>query len=106
MQRQTQTVDLPETFNYLLGMSVNTRHCYFDDDRRYLIYRGMAGQKSVVIIWRETAGWKEEDWERDCQFIEEHKLAENATELYVNTNSIVPEAVTLDPIFKRLMFSE
>ena len=106
MQRQTQTVDLPETFNYLLGMSVNTRHCYFDDDRRYLIYRGMVGQKSVVIIWRETAGWKEEDWERDCQFIEEHKLAENATELYVNTNSIVPEAVTLDPIFKRLMFSE
>ena len=106
MQKQTQTVDLPETFNYLLGMSVNTRQCHFDNDRCYLVYKGTVGQKSVVIIWRETAGWKEEDWERDCRFIEEHKLAEDATEVYVNTDSIVPEAVTLDPIFKRLMFSE
>ena len=106
MQKRPQAVDLPETFNYLLGLSVNTRHCYFDDDRRYLVYKGTVEHKSVVIIWRETAGWKEEDWERDCRFIEEHKLAEDATTVYVNTNSIVPEAVPLDPIFKRLMFSK
>ena len=106
MQTQTQAIDLPETFNYLLGLSVSTRHCYFDDDRRYLVYTGAVEHKSVVVIWRETAGWKEEDWERDCRFIEEHKLAEDATEVYVNTNSIVPETVALDPIFKRLMFSE
>ena len=106
MRKRPQTVDLPETFNYLLGLSVNTRHCYFDDDRRYLVYKGTVEHKSVVIIWRETAGWKEEDWERDCRFIEEHKLAEDATTVYVNTNSIVPEAVPLDPIFKRLMFSK
>ena len=106
MQTQTQTVDLPETFNYLLGLSVNTRRCLFDDDRRYLVYTGTVEHKSVVIIWRETAGWTEADYERDCRFIEEHKLAENATEVYVNTNSIVPEAMPLDPLFKRLMFSE
>ena len=106
MQTQTQTVDLPETFNYLLGMTVNTRQFHFDNDRRYLVYKGTVGQKSVVIIWRETAGWKEGDWERDCRFIEEHKLTEGAAEVYVNTDSIVPEAVPLDPIFKRLMFSE
>ena len=104
--KDMQTVDLPETFNYLLGMSVNTRQCHFDNDRRYLVYEGTIGQKSVVIIWRETAGWKEGDWERDCRFIEEHKLTEGATEVYVNTDSIVPEAVPLDPIFKRLIFSE
>ena len=104
--RQTQTVDLPETFNYLLGMSVETRLCYFDDDRRYLVYKGTIGQKSVVIVWRETDGWKEEDWERDCRFIRENKLTEGATEVYVNTDCIVPEAQPLDPLFKRLMFSE
>ena len=106
MQKRPQTVDLPETFNYLLGLSVNTRHCYFDNDRRYLVYKGTVEHKSLVIIWRETAGWKKEDWERDCRFIEEHKLVEDATVVYVNTNSIVPEAVPLDPIFKRLMFSK
>ena len=35
LQTQTQIVDLPETFNYLLGISVQTRRCLYDDDRRY-----------------------------------------------------------------------
>ena len=108
MQRRPQTVDLPETFNYLLGLSVNTRHCYFDDDRRYLVYKGTVEHKSVVIIWRETAGWAVADYERDYRFITENQLMADATEVYVNTHSIVPEAnvKVLDPLFKQLMFSE
>lgn len=106
MQTQTQTVDLPETFNYLLGISVQTRQCLYDNDRYYLVYRGTVGQKTVVIIWRETDGWKQQDWERDFRFIEEHKFTEKADKVYVNTDSIVPEAESLDPLFKRLMFSQ
>ena len=106
LQMQTQTVDVPETFNYLLGILVQTRRCVYDDDRRYLVYRGPLGQKSVVIIWRDTEGWGNTDWERDCSFIQGQKLTEGATEVYVNTDSIFPEAKALDPIFKRLMFSE
>ena len=106
MQTQTQTVDLPETFNYLLGVSVQTRQCLNDDDRRYLVYRGMVEQKIVVIIWRETEGWNEQDWKRDYDFIEEQGLAIGADKVYVNTSSIVPRAESLDPLFKRLMFSQ
>ena len=105
LQTQTQTVDLPETFNYLLGISVQTRRCLYDGDRRYLIYRGTVGGKNVVIIWRETKDWEEKDWERDYRFIEENKFTEGASEVYVNTDSIVPEAKSLDPLFKKLMFS-
>ena len=106
MQTQKQSVDLPETFNYLLGLSVQTRQCLHDDDRRYLIYKGTVKQKPVVIIWRETAGWEQEDWERDYNFIQENKFTEDAAEVYVNTDSIVPDAKSLDPLFKRLMFSQ
>ena len=106
MQTQTQSVDLPETFNYLLGVSVQTRRCLYDDDRRYLVYRGTVGQKTVVIIWRETGGWRQQDWERDYNFIQENKLTEGADKTYVNTDSIVPKIEALDPIFKGLMFSE
>ena len=106
LQVQTQTVDLPETFNYLLGISVRTRQCFYDDDRRYLVYHGAVGQKTVVIIWRETKGWEEKDWERDYRFIEENELTASAFEIYVNTNSIIPEAKSLDPLFKKLMFLE
>ena len=106
MQTQKQSVDLPETFNYLLGLSVQTLRCLYDDDRRYLIYKGKVGQKPVVIIWRETEGWGEQDWKRDHDFIEEQKLTEGTDKVYVNTDSIVPEAESLDPLFKRLMFSQ
>ena len=106
LQTQTQNVDLPETFNYLLGISVQTRHCLYDDDRRYLVYRGTVGQKTVVIIWRETESWNERDWKRDHDFIEKQKLTEGADKIYVNTDSIVPETESLDPLFKRLMFSQ
>ena len=95
MQTQTQTVDLPETFNYLLGLSVKTRYCLYDDDRRYLVYRGTVGQKTVIIIWRDTEGWSEQDWERDYRFIQEHELTEGADKVYVNTDSIVPSAKAL-----------
>ncbi len=106
MQTRTQTIDLPETFNYLLGLSVQIRQCLHDDDRRYLVYKGTVGQKPVVIIWRETEGWEEQDWERDYRFIQENKLTEEVDKVYVNTDSIVPEAESLDPLFKRLMFSQ
>ena len=106
MQTQTQTIDLPETFNYLLGLSVQTRRCLHDEDRSYLVYRGTVGQKTVVIIWRETAEWEQKDWERDYNFIQEQELIKDASEVYVNTNSIVAGAKPLDPLFKRLMFSQ
>ncbi len=101
---QTQEVDLPETFNYLLGMPVQTRRCLRDGDRRYLIYRGTVGSKNAVIIWRETAGWGPSDYERDYRFIEEHHLTEGVDEVYVNTSSVIPDARVLDALFKRLMF--
>lgn len=106
IQTHTQPVDLPETFNYLLGISVKTRKCLYDDNRRYLVYRGILKQKTVVVIWRETKGWEQQDWKRDYNFIEKQELTKNADKIYVNTDSIVPEAEPLDPIFKRLMFTE
>ena len=106
MQKQTQSIDLPETFNYLLGLSVQTRQCLHDDERRYLVYKGTVGEKTAVIIWRETAGWEQQDWQRDYHFIQEHGLTAGTDKVYVNTDSIVPEAESLDPLFKRLMFSQ
>ena len=106
LQMQKHAVDLPETFNYLLGVSVQTRQSLKDDERRYLVYRGTVGHKSIVIIWRDTEHWGNTDWERDYSFIQEQQLTKDADEVYLNTNSIVPDAKSIDPLFKRLMFSE
>ena len=98
-------VDLPETFNYMLGLHVQTRRACHDEGRRYLVYRGLLDQRQVVVLWRETEGWQKAEMERDKQFVMEQKLAEDADEVYVNGDSFIPKARSLDPVFKARMFA-
>jgi adenine-specific DNA-methyltransferase len=99
-------VDLPETFNYLLGLDVATRKVYDNNGRRYLVYRGnLRNGRTVAVIWRETKDWTQEDYERDAAFVAEQQLAAGAEEIYVNGDSRIPGARSLDPIFKERMFA-
>ncbi len=105
-ETHVQKVDLPETFNYLIGLDVEKRQVLSDGGRRYLVYRGTTrdGQRAVVI-WRETAGWKEEDYQRDRDFVVQHKLTEGADLVYVNGDSFIPGARALEGVFKARMFA-
>ncbi len=98
-------VDVPETFNYLLGLHVSTRKVYDDDGRRYLVYRGRIDHRQVVVIWRDTDGWQKKDLERDKKFVADQKLTEGADEVFVNGDSFIPNARALEPVFKARMFS-
>ena len=103
-ETQIKPVDLPETFNYLIGLEVDTRKVYNDGERKYLVYRGKVDHKSVMVIWREIEGWEEDDFKNDKKFIAEQKIADGADKIYVNGDSFVPGAQSLDPVFKRKMF--
>jgi len=99
-------VDLPETFNYLLGLDMQTRRVYDDDGRRYLVYRGaLRNGRTVVVIWRATEGWMEADYRRDRDFVAEQKLTEGADEILTNGDSRIPGARSLDGLFKERMFA-
>ena len=100
-----RSVDIPETFNYLLGLHVATRKVYDDDGRRYLVYRGTIDHRQVAVIWRETDGWQKKDLERDKKFVANQKLTEGADEVFVNGDSFIPNARALEPVFKARMFS-
>lgn len=105
-ETRIQAVDLPETFNYLLGLDVETRKIYNDNGRRYLVYRGNTREgKKVAVIWRETKNWKLEDYEMDAEFVKEQKMAEGADEVFVNGDSCIANAQSLDGIFKARMFA-
>ena len=107
-EKQERTVDLPETFNYLLGLNVRTRRTYDDDGRRYLVYRGETraqAEREVAVIWRETAGWSEDDFERDRAFVAEQEMAAGADAVYVNGDSAIPDANAIEPLFKARMFA-
>jgi len=99
-------VDLPETFNYLLGLAVRTRRVYYDGKRRYLVYAGSTREgRSAVVIWRNTADWTLEDRARDRDFVASNNLAEGADEIWMNGDSIVKGARQLDNLFKERMFA-
>jgi len=98
-------VDIPESFNYLLGLHVQTRRVYEDNGRRYLVYRGQVNHRTVAVIWRETEGWQQADFERDKEFVAAQKLTEAADEVFVNGDSFIAGARALEPIFKARMFA-
>lgn len=100
-----QFVDIPETFNYLLGLKVQSREVHSDAGRRYLLYRGVFDQSKIVVIWRNVSNWRKQDWERDKKFVEKSHFIGNADKVFVNGDSLIPGAVALDPLFKAQMFS-
>jgi len=104
-QTRKKVVDIPETFNYLLGLHVTRRLVVHDGDRRYLVYRGRIDHREIAVIWRETKGWTKENLERDKKFVAEQKLTEGADEVFVNGDSFIPKAKALEPVFKGRMFS-
>ncbi|HOM24058.1 MAG TPA: site-specific DNA-methyltransferase [Termitinemataceae bacterium] len=105
-ETHVRPVDLPETFAYLLGLDVQTRKVYDDGGRRYLVYRGaFRNGRAVAVLWRETQGWTAKDYRRDAAFVAEHNLAAGADEVWVNGDSLIPGARSLDPIFKERMFA-
>jgi adenine-specific DNA-methyltransferase len=105
-QTQEKEVDIPETFNYLLGLNIATRRTYEDKDRRYLVYRGNTrDERNVAVIWRETEGWQQKDYERDQEFVSKHKLTEGADEVFVNGDSLISGARALETAFKKRMFA-
>ena len=101
----TERADVAETFNYLLGLQVRTRKVHYDDERKYLVYRGTAEGEDVVVIWRETEGWKPEDYRRDQRFVDAQNIAEEADRIYANGVTFVKGAKALEPIFKERMFA-
>ncbi|MEO0282110.1 MAG: DNA methyltransferase [candidate division WOR-3 bacterium] len=106
-------VDIPETFNYLLGLKVKklkTRN----NDRKYLFILGEKEGKDIAIVWREYyEKWKDEDFKKDKELIIEEIKDWNPQIVYVNGQSILTpklggdvdkaEIKFIEPEFKKLM---
>lgn len=106
-ETRVQPVDLPETFNYLIGLNVEMRRVYNDNGRRYLVFHGTTRKgRKTVLIWRETEDWTEEGCRRDREFVAEQKATEGVDDIYVNGDSLIPGAKALEPLFKACIFAE
>ena len=103
-QLHDETVDLVETFNYLLGLKVKRIRTFKENGTTYRAVHGetLAGQ-STTVIWRTTAGL---DLKKDKQYIEETLLKDpklKAERVYINGDFHVEGALPIELEFQRLM---
>ncbi|MEJ5311684.1 MAG: site-specific DNA-methyltransferase [Anaerolineae bacterium] len=82
-----------------LGVSVSP--C----ETQYLLYRGtLRNGRKAAVLWRATQGWTQADYERDAAFVAEHQLTEGADDIFVNGDSCIPGAQSLDGLLKARLF--
>lgn len=110
---QEMVVDIPETFNYLLGLKVKkikTRN----NERKYLFVLGEKEGKDIAIVWRKYEdNWTEDDFKKDKEFIIEELKPWKPSIVYINGQSVLTpklgsdfdsiEIRYIESEFKRLM---
>ncbi len=108
---QEMVIDIPETFNYLLGLKVKKIKVR-DNGRKYLFVlgqkEGKKEGKDYAIVWREYSDdWKDEDFKKDREFINQQISEWQPQVVYVNGQSVLTpknwEVRYIEPEFKRLM---
>ena len=108
---EEMVVDLPETFNYLLGIKVKKVKVR-NSGRKYLFIEGEKEKQEIAIIWREyDINWKEKDFEEDKKFIREELKEWTPQMVYINGQSILTpdfedfraDIRSIESEFKRLM---
>lgn len=122
LEAKETTVDLVETFNYLLGLVEKQRRAFDHDGRRYVAVWGTqasgrsAASDNIVIVWRITAGIVDNEEgllaDRDfiCDTIIPAFLGDGWPDrLLVNGMAIAERdgvaAESLDGLFHQLMFA-
>jgi len=104
---RTQAVDLAETFNYLIGLIVRRRRVLDRDGRRYLLYLGRtrADDAATAVLWRDIRDWTQDDFAAERDWIAAKAPFDGSTIIYVNGDSAIPGAQSLDPVFHARMFA-
>lgn len=100
-EKRLVTVDLVETFNYLLGITMEKFRGFKNQEREYRCIFGKLNQENTAIIWRNTQNI---DLKKDKGFIENTILAGTKPDrIFINGDSLVGKAEPIEPEFKRLM---
>lgn len=93
-------VDLPETFNYLLGLTVKRLLYTEHRGNRYAFIFGEGRGQRVAVVWRTTINL---DYQADRQFIE-HTVGEfTPQKLYTNGNCAVEGCINIETELRERM---
>ncbi|MHA1618592.1 MAG: DNA methyltransferase [Promethearchaeota archaeon] len=105
-----QSVDLVETFNYLIGIQIQKYDTFTHQNRTYCVIHGVIenseeNKQNVIIIWRDLTDL---NFESEVEFLREtlHNTGIiSKTSIYLNGISCFPKAHLIEPLFLRKMFT-
>jgi adenine-specific DNA-methyltransferase len=79
-------IDIPETFNYLLGLKIKK----IKSRKNYLFILGEKEGKSYAIVWRDwNEKWRDEEYIKDREFIKQELKEWKPQVVYINGQSIL-----------------
>jgi len=96
-------VDLVETFNYLIGLTVSQYKVLNNNERKYIFVCGEVDGKKALVVWRSI---KDIDFEEDKKVISKAIADFNPEEIYVNGDCIVKGFKQIENEFKTLLFRD
>jgi len=104
---QEMVIDIPETFNYLLGLKVKKIKVR-NNGRKYLFILGEKQGRNIAVVWRKyDDNWGEDDFKKDKEFIIKELEPWEPHIVYVNGQSVLTpqnwEIRYIEPEFKKLM---
>lgn len=94
-------VDLVETFNYLIGLSVSKYRIINENGRKYVFVYGERNAAKALIVWREI---KDIDFKKDKETIEKVRKEFVPDETYVNGDCGVKDFRQIETEFKSLLW--
>jgi adenine-specific DNA-methyltransferase len=94
------TVDLVETFNYLIGLHVSKYRFINDNGRRYVFVFGRRGGRKIAVVWRSTNNI---NLEKDKEVIVNAIKDYSPDELYINGDALIDSYRVIESEFKALM---
>ncbi len=110
-----KSADLIETFNFIRGIHVQKVARYTNQGIIYVSIIGTRQNKSTLVIWRNLSMKKDDgtieknlfDPQQDKQFIENNIIKRNHfDEIYVNGNSLIEDAISIEPLLKKNLLSQ
>jgi len=98
---QRLPIDLVETANFLLGLTVIERRTFTHQDRTYRLVQGQIGRRSVVVLWRDIPGL---NLVTEAGYIQSEIFPHGLPDrLYVNGDSHIPGVRPIQQVFVKAM---
>ena len=101
-----QTVDLVETFNYLIGLHM--QKCFtkeINDNKYQFIIGNNNTNKKIAVVWRNVRGWALDDYKADSEVLKKELKNFSYDLLYINDQAHIEGYQPIEEVFKNKMLS-